>query len=663
MNKLVLILVLCLVFFIGCGNRSSTKKSPVAVNGTLDLRNWDFEKDGITMLNGDWEIYWNQFILPDNFSSLDFSKQVGYTYVPTIWDNYEFLGSKVGGIGYATYRLKINLRSTDQMLALKLLSFSTAHQLWINGRLCASAGSVGKSRKEMTAKYLPQVVIFEPDSNQLDIVIHVSNFFHRNGGIWTELELGTEQQILKKRNRTIAIDLFIIGGLFIMALYHFGLFLLRRSDRSPLYFGIICLLWALNSVVTGEIISTIFLPWIDFGLFLRVEYLSLYLSIPVFSFMLITLYPNEFHRRVLHITTLFFAFVTLIILGTPETLFTNIATPTHIYMIVFGFYAIYVFAIAYRNGQTEAGWFFVGTIVLMITTINDTLHNHYFILTGNYRSLGLFFFILFQSFVLSSKFSKAFITAERLSIELKKAKDEAELANQLKSEFLANMSHELRTPMHHVLSFSHIGIKKLNSSKDKALDCFEKIIFASNRMMDLVNNLLDLSKLEFGNREYTFAENDVFQIISENLTRLKPQLEEKELSIVMSQHVVPTAIVCDHATINQVIQNLFSNAIKFSPKKKCIGVLLDLKNSSLSVSITDKGPGIPDNELEFIFDKFIQSSKTKTGAGGTGLGLAICKEIIEGHQGKIWAKNNPEGGATFSFMLPYEQETRVEDRR
>jgi len=248
------------------------------------------------------------------------------------------------------------------------------------------------------------------------------------------------------------------------------------------------------------------------------------------------------------------------------------------------------------------------------------------------------------------------------------AKDEAEHANQLKSEFLANMSHELRTPMHHILSYSHIGIKRYNSPKDRTVDCFEKVTSAGERMMNLINNLLDLSKLESKKMEYTLKENDVLVIINENIAGLIHLPEEKGISITITQPTVSTKVICDRSKISQVIQNLLSNSMQFSGKNKNISISFDSKDLSfigrqeepttlsLMVSINDEGPGIPGDELESIFDKFIQSSKTKTGAGGTGLGLSICKKIIEDHHGKIWAKNNPEGGATFSFMLPYEQE-------
>ena len=114
-------------------------------------------------------------------------------------------------------------------------------------------------------------------------------------------------------------------------------------------------------------------------------------------------------------------------------------------------------------------------------------------------------------------------------------------------------------------------------------------------------------------------------------------------------------IECDRDKMIQVIINLLSNAIKFTTQGKKIKIECKQSDLTLILSFSDEGLGVPENELSEIFDKFVQSSKTKTGAGGTGLGLAICKQIIEAHHGKIWAKNNEEGGASFTITIPIKQ--------
>ena len=258
---------------------------------------------------------------------------------------------------------------------------------------------------------------------------------------------------------------------------------------------------------------------------------------------------------------------------------------------------------------------------------------------------------------------------ERIA-DYKRAKEEAENANRMKSEFLANMSHELRTPMHHILSFAKIGIKRFKSPNDRTLDSFEKITFAGNQMMDLINNLLDLSKLESGQVDYHMQKIDLKRILENLISEFSPSVKENPILIEMNKSQLSTVILGDESKIGQVLRNLISNAVKFTPSGKSVRISFDSDElpggkrrtdnktiPALQVRIKDEGVGIPGRELDTIFDKFIQSSRTKTNAGGTGLGLSICHDIIKAHKGEIWAENNLEGGATFCFVLPYGEET------
>jgi signal transduction histidine kinase len=258
---------------------------------------------------------------------------------------------------------------------------------------------------------------------------------------------------------------------------------------------------------------------------------------------------------------------------------------------------------------------------------------------------------------------------EERTEDYKKAKEEAEHANLLKSEFLANISHELRTPMHGILSFSKFGIIKLGKiSEEKKLRYFEQINKSGVRLMNLLDNLLDLSRLEAGKEVYKMEPVNIWQMLKDAVSGMGPIWKEKNLKIKVEDPKVSTKIMCDKYKLNQVIDNLLSNAIKFTPADKQIFITLSSGEflfreeaaseemvPSLTISIIDEGVGIPKDELESVFDKFIQSTKTKTGAGGTGLGLAICREIINAHHGIIWAENNQEGGTTFSFLLPFKQ--------
>jgi signal transduction histidine kinase len=241
----------------------------------------------------------------------------------------------------------------------------------------------------------------------------------------------------------------------------------------------------------------------------------------------------------------------------------------------------------------------------------------------------------------------------RLFLEIEDKSRQLEVASQHKSEFLANMSHELRTPLNAIIGFSEVLTDRMFGELNEKQEEYLKDIYASGtHLLSLINDILDLSKIEAGRIELELSDFHLPQAIDNALTLVRERAGRRGIALAHTMDERLGEIRGDERKVKQILLNLLSNAIKFTPEGGRIEVAAVSKDGLVEVSVSDTGVGIAPEDQEKVFEEFRQVGTAEKKAEGTGLGLTLCRKFIELHGGQIWVKSQVGAGSTFTFTLP-----------
>lgn len=414
----ILIFFSILTIILLCSCSAKKDNLPIAKQGKLDLSRWDFKKDGLVTLNGQWEIYPKELLEPKDFKDNTLSQSIDYFTVPksfTATDN----NKKLTKSGYATMRLLVNMNPKgESSYGIKTRYLLSASKIWINGKLVSSVGNVSKDAVSAVGSYEHQLAFFNNDSSQLEIVIQMSNYHNITSKV-QDIVLGNSMEIKRAYIKNSAADIFTIGCLFIMGIYHFSLYYKRRQYKSPLYFGVFSLIIALRTCLVSQRVVFEFIPNIPFDIFNKLAYLTAYAALPFLLMYFKGIFQKEISSIVVTGINIASLVISLLTLFTEVEFFDKFLIFFEIWTVGVCIYIMYAAAKAAINKNRDSIIVLFGFAIFIASVAHDILLQSGILFSTSLAPYGFLIFSYSQAHILASKFSDAYMKIENLLEENK----------------------------------------------------------------------------------------------------------------------------------------------------------------------------------------------------------------------------------------------------
>lgn len=486
------------MLLLSCFTCSSSSREPVtfpqAKQGILDLSAWDFKINGNIQLSGEFEFYWQELLTPADFKGKRTGKPL-YLKVPGAWKIQDIEHDLKKGRGYGTYRVHIKLPEAGITYGLAIYQV-TAYKLYINGQFVYEDGKVSKDFNEITHRRSNMVFSYTPQTKEMELVIQIANVIHNRTGLVRSLQIGYNKNILTSKFFINGYEFFLLGAILIIAIYHLMLFVFRSQEMAYLYFALLCLGTCMYLISMSSLAFFYFFPEVDLLILNKLAFFGSLLILTALSLYMAKIFEKEFIKKIniiIYAGSTLFSFLVIVL---PTRIISQMEIALLIYAAAVTVYVSIAFVRSIIKRREGAYIFGLGTAGLITAIVFDLIHEfdlnpmHFHPIA--FIPLGIFFFILSQSVLLSSRFSNAFKHTEKLASELKATNKvysrfvPLDFLHFLKKESILNISLGDQIEMQMTILFSDIRSFTTMSEKMSVKETFSFI----NNYLSLMGPLI-----------------------------------------------------------------------------------------------------------------------------------------------------------------------------
>ena len=635
-----LIIILISTYLVNHGT-----KMPIARQGVLDLSSIQFSENTSINLDGEWEFYWDRLLTPNDFHTSEIAPALSsYFVMPRPWKGFQLGEQRLPATGKATFRLQLLPGDKLSRIDLRLFDIHEAYRLWANGELVAQSGSPGSSAAtELPARSLALAEI-PVNGLPVELILQVSNYHFRSGGVTEPIAAASPGTLQKIKNQDRGIALFFTGCILIIGLYHLAIFTFRRNNLSPLYFTGYCFL------VVGYTLCSNTSQWAIYSFFPKASAANLenfsllcYVSWePLLFRFLASLYPDEFHYKLVYLLDariLFFVLFLMLAPGVPLYWFIAFCL---LQMMIYASYYLQRIMLCIKRKRSGARFLLLGLSAQFLVGFNDIL-THAAIIQSIYLAIPVVSLFAFcQSLALAQQFTSTFTAVEYLSLQLERKNRslQKEIEDNIKLEQkIVHISDQERRNISHEL---HDGLcQQLTGARLRASALATK--FKGSEDEKTLSDLLELLKQS---TDDAYKTSRGLWPVEHNVSGGGPSIakliqtisEKNNIKILFNQsQYCKTCSNTNMTNLYRIAQEALTNAVKHS------------QAAQIDVDMYCNGDG---KSILDIRDNGVGQCSSKAKAGHGGLGMSIMSHRAKLIDAQLNITDAPGGGTQITCIAP-----------